>query len=680
MRCRPWLWLWAILPPALLAMPPPVRDLGIPVKAVSWTRLHPGATADGRPSLLATMSQNNGGLFVSAIDLETGHCTQFYAADPTRSTFSPATYRSLRDGMLYICSAWDGHLHRFDANHPERGIEDLGRVDDGATFGNGITETPDGLIWIGAYPGASLTSFNPATGEFRKFGRIVTDDKYLYPVAGADGTLAAYIKSNRLRVVLIDPATGQSREVSPPITDPTDPTQFLKLYRGTDDRLYLESHTGTLRLEGMDAHPVDSAPPPRPGIAATYQHNYQGPEPMPSGWIATLVDSGINGTGAPRHLRLTNQDPAIAPRDLHLDWIGGGNNLHVIGVGPDGDLYGSSYLPNRLCHAKRDGSVIEDLGTHTTAGGQAYSMAVLDGKLYLASYPGSQISVFDPTRPVRFGTDADANPRDLGRLDAVSYRPNALITTPDLSATGATHAGARLWMGSAPDYGLHGGTLVWLNPTTGESRSHRNLLPDTSPAALLYLPELKQILIGLSIEVGTGATVGREHGAFGLWDPVKDELVWTGDLGLADLADPVAFAPAGNGRVDALLGRGDQILSAGATPIRPRIVLIDPAQKKVIADAWLPEDFGPIPWHGHFALQVGPEGVVYGATGYCFFRLKPGTCEVERVWQGGPPPPPREDPVWLTHSTPDAIDVVGPIVGREWFFATGWRLRVLTLP
>lgn len=651
-------------------MTPPVRDLGIPVKAVSWTRLHPGATADGRASLLTTMSQNNGGFFVADIDLETGHCTQYFSADPKRSTFSPATYRSLRDGMLYICSAWDGHLHRFDANHPERGIEDLGRVDDGATFGNGITETPDGLIWIGAYPGASLTSFNPATGEFKKFGRIVTDDKYLYPVAGADGTLAAYIKSNRLRVLLIDPQSGKSVEVGPPITDATDPKQFLKLYRGTDDLLYLESHTGLLRLNGMAAITVESAPPPRPGIAATYQHNYQAPLEMPGGWTAEFTDSGINGTGTPRHLRLTNRDPSVAPRELLLDWVGSGNNLHVIGLGPDGDLYGSSYLPNRLFHAKRDGRVVEDLGMHTTAGGQAYSMAVLDGKLYLASYPGSQISVYDPTKPLNFGTESDANPRDLGRLDHVSYRPNALIATPD----------GKLWMGSAPDYGLHGGTLVWYDPKTGESRSHRDLISDMSPAALLYLPELKKILIGMSIEVGTGATVGREHGAFALWDPATDELGWTSDLGLKDLADPVAFAPAGHGLVYALVGRGDQILSAGAKPIRPRLVLFDPAKREVVAESWLPEDYGPIPWHGHFALQVGPAGIVYGATGYCFFRIKPGTCEVERVWQGGPPPPPRDDPVWLTHSTPDAIDVVGPIVGREWFFATGWRLRVLTLP
>ena len=57
-----------------------VRDLGVPVKAVNWVRLHPGRGPDGKASLLASMGQNNGGLFVLDIDLETGRCKQFNAA------------------------------------------------------------------------------------------------------------------------------------------------------------------------------------------------------------------------------------------------------------------------------------------------------------------------------------------------------------------------------------------------------------------------------------------------------------------------------------------------------------------------------------------------------------------------------------------------------------------------
>ncbi|MDB6126607.1 MAG: hypothetical protein JWM35_503, partial [Verrucomicrobia bacterium] len=600
---------------------PVARDLGIPVKGVSWVRLHPGQTADGRASLLASMSQNNGGLFVVDIDLATGHCQQFPVSDPSRSTFTTAAYRSLRTGILYIGSAWDAHLHRFDANHPGRGIEDLGKIDpDDAIFPTGITESADGAIWIGTCNGARLVKYDPATGAFTRFGKMDAVDNYLYPLAGDDGSLAALVKVVRPHLIVIDPATGEHREAGPAIVDTTDKAQYLKLVKGADGRIYLDSHAGKFRVDGMNLTPVDQIPPLLAGIPIAGTHRYQAPLAMPGGWTVQFTDDNDVGAGTPRHVLVTNTNPLISSRMLTLDWVGGGSNLHVFDVGPDGDLYGSSYMPNhlfranvaasasggrtslrnvaasvsewtsdaaaptnvdhRLAHAR--GSNIEDLGKHTFAMGEAYSLTTLDGKVYLASYPEARISVYDPGKPTHFGTGSSDNPRDLGRLDKIGYRPNAMIATPD----------GRLWVGSAPDYGLVGGTLAWLDPRTDERKSHREIVPELSPASLLYLPELKKILVGLSIEAGTGAKPKRLAGAFALWDPAKDELAWSGDLGLENLADVSSLAPAGDGLVYALLGRGDQILSQGAPPITPRIVLLDPAKRAVVASAWLPKEFG----------------------------------------------------------------------------------------
>jgi hypothetical protein len=658
---------------------PVARDLGIPVKGVSWARLHPGQTADGKPSLLASMSQNNGGLFVVDIDLATGRCRQLAVHDPVNSIFSSGSFRSMLTGILYVASGWDAHLHRYDANHPERGLEDLGKFDAESTAPFAVCERPDGTIWIGAYPGARLTRYDPATGRFTSFGRMDEIDNYVYPLSGDDGSFAAVVKVVRPHLITIDPRTGEHREVGPCITDPSDKSRFLKFFKGVDRRLYLDSHDGKFRVDGMNLTPVTEVPPLLPGIPATYEHASQGPVEMPGGWTAHFLDDNLNGTGTPRHVLLANVNPLVPSRTLVLDWVGGGSNIHIIDPGPDGLIYGSSYMPNQLFRAapalsadgpaKAGGSLVEDLGVFSFAMGEAYSTAVLDGKLYLASYPEARLSVYDPKKPRHFGTGPNDNPRDLGRLDGVGYRPNALVATPD----------GRLWMGSGPDYGLRGGTLAWYDPRTGEKKSHRAIVPDTSPASMLYLPELKQLLIGCSIEAGTGVTIQRLNGAFALWDPAKEELVWSGDLGLADLADVTSLAPAGNGLVYALIGRGDHILTAGPPEIRPRLALIDPAKRTVVASAWLPEDFGPLSWHGLHALRVGPGGVVYGATGYCVFRVKPGTCEVERIWQKVYKEK-RDSLVWLNAAFPDVIDVVGPILGRQFYFATGWRLRVLTLP
>ncbi len=659
----------------LASAAPVARDLGIPVKGVSWVRVNPGRTADGRASLLVSMSQNHGGLFVLDVDLATGHCRQFPVKDAVHSTFATATCRSLHTGVLYLGSAWDAHLHRFDANHPERGLEDLGPIDpSGATFPTGITEAADGSLWIGSYPGARLVRYDPATGQFTRYGRVDPTEEYLYPQAGDDGSLAALVRVIRPHLVVINPATGEHQEVGPAIDDSTDKTKFLKLMKGVDRRLYVESHAGKFRVDGMNLTPVDELPAPMPGIHWAGIHRYQAPLVMPGGWTAQLLDDNDVGAGTPRDLLLTNTDPTVPSRRLRLDWVGGGSNLHVMDIGPGGDLYGSSYMPNQLFRArlpaKADGeATLENLGKHTFAMGEAYSLATVDGKVYLASYPEARLSVYDPAKPLHFGTGPNDNPRDLGRLDGVSYRPNALVATPD----------GRVWMGSAPDYGLVGGTLAWYEPKTGQKRSHRSVVPDLSPAALLYLPELKQLLVGFSIEAGTGAKPTRTSGAFGLWDPATEQLVWAGDLGLDNLADVSSLAPAGGGLVYALLGRGDHILSQGAPPITPRLVLLDPARRAVVASAWLPKEFGPVSWHGLFALHAGPGGTVYGATANCVFRIIPGTCDVERVWQESQPKD-RDGTVWLTASDPNIIDVVGPIVGHELYFATGWRLRALTLP
>lgn len=661
------------------AEPAVVRDLGVPVRGVNWGRLHAGATADGHPSILVSFGQNNGGLFVCEVDFVTGHCRQFAAKDTAASTFPTASLRSLRTGALYIGSAWDAHLHRFDPAHPEHGLEDLGRLDpDDAIFPTGITEAADGSLFIGMCNGARLVRFDPGTGGFTRLGRMDATDNYLYPLAGDDGSLAALVKVVRPHLVVIDPATGEHREAGPAIVDTTDKTQFLKFFKGVDRRLYLDSHAGKFRVDGMNLTPVDVLPVEMPGIHSAYTHHYQAPLVMPGGWMAQFLDDNDVGAGAPRKILLTNTDPRVASRTLTLDWQGGGANLHVMDAGPGGKLFGSAYMPNHLFSASLDGRELSDLGKHTFAMGEAYSLATIDGKVYLGSYPEARLSVYDPVRPLHFGTGASDNPRDLGRLDAIGYRPNALIVVPDLFSVASAKESDRLWMGSGPDYGLVGGTLAWFDPRTGEKKSHRGIVPETSPASLLWLPELKQILVGLSIECGTGAKVKRLTGEFALWDPREDRLAWAGDLGLTNLADVCSLAPAGGGLVYALVGRGDHILSQGAPAITPRLVLLDPVKRRVVAEAWLPEDFGPLSWHGLFSLRVGPGGAVYGATAYCVFRIKPGTCAVERLWQSGTPRK-QDGTVWLTND-PNAIDVVGPIVGQQFYFGTGWRLRALTLP
>lgn len=643
-----------------------VRDLGVPIKAVNWVRLHPGRGPDGKASLLASMGQNNGGLFVIDIDLATGHCRQFNAPS-AKMQYPTGFFRSPRSGALYIGEHTTGHLLRYDPAHPERGLEDLGVIDgEHATFPTGITEAPDGAIWIGAYPDASLTRFEPATGNFTRFGSMDDTDKYLYPICGADGTLAALTKVVHPHLVVIDPKTGAQKTLGPVIS-PEDNAQHLLFYKGIDGLLYLETHAGNFRVRGDQLEPVAYLPLPLPPFfsAGHLTVPFRDTLPMPDGSIA-MWDDGDDGAGTFRKIRVTSTNPTVATRVIPLDWQGGGSNLFVLHRGLDGNLYGSSFLPEHIFRCAPDGSGMINLGRCSLMLGEAYTIGNFsDGTMCFGSYPHSNISLYDPRRPWRFGADSDGNPRDIGRLDEVGIRPIGMAIVPALTKPDGSPVHEKMWIGNLPDYGTWGGTLAWLDPKSLASASHRNLVPDCAPVALLWLPEQKEILVGMSIDGGTGTKPKAQHGAFVIWDPINDLAVYTGDFGHKDLPDVVALAPAEHGQVYALLGHSRwtaELLGDAGGPTR--IALVDPATRKILSEAAIPAEFGRMPEQIQFTLFRGPDAV-YGITERVLFRVKPGTCDMEVVWRA---------------PDNDQLDIAGPWIGKTFYFATGWRLRTLTLP
>ncbi len=651
---------------SLSAAEPVVRDLGVPVKSVNWVRLHPGRGPDSRASLLISMGQNNGGLFVLDVDLATGHCRQFNAPSG-KQQYPTASFRSPRTGALYLGAHTDGHLLRYDPARPERGLEDLGVIDgEHATFPTGLTEAADGSIWIGAYPDCSLTRFDPATGAFQRFGRMDPADQYLYPLASADGTLAALTKFVHPHLLLIDPRTGATTTLGP-VVSPEDKAQRLLFYKGLDGLLYLETHAGNFRVRGGQLEPAAFLPPPLPPFHAvgTPPVAFRDALPMPDGSIA-LWEDGDEGAGTFRQIRLTSTNPTVPTRTLTLDWQGGGTNLFVLHRGPDGLIYGSSFLPEHIFRCAPDGSSMINLGRCSLMLGEAYTIGNFsDGLMAFGSYPHANISLYDPRRPWRFGADSDGNPRDIGRLDEIGIRPIAMAIVPAFTAADGRAVRERMWVGNLPDYGLWGGTLTWLDPKTLASGSHRHLIPDGSPFSLLWLPAPQQLLVGLSIDGGTGTKPKIRQGAFVLWDTAKDQAVYTGDFGVKNLPDVLALTPAAHGQVYALLGntRGTaEWLGAAAGPTR--IALVDPATRRVLADVPLPAEFGRMPEQVQGCLFPGPDGV-YGITERVLYRLKPGTCEAEVVWRA---------------PAGDQLNVPGPWIGRTFYFATGWRLRTLTLP
>lgn len=590
-----------------------IRDIGVPVRSVNWVRLHAGSDREGSPCIYATMGQQADNLFVLQINPETGAFRQFVSEVP-QSNYPTATLMS-STGCLYVGAAYAGHLLCFD---PQKDIfEDLGAINPGAaTFPCGIVEDADGRIWIGSYGAADLTSYDPETGDFTHHGRMDEVDMYNYPQVNIDGTIACLIMMTKPHIVVFDPKTGEKQPVGP-VTTKGEGTVSLR--RGGDGYLYIESSLGNFRLEGFEATPVDTLPEPM-----------STPTGLTDGTTFSFADAEQL-----LYRNLEIRKPDGETRTFNLDYEANGSNIFYIHPGPDECIYGSSILPLHLFrYNPKDGELI-NLGKCSASTGEAYSMATLGEKIYISSYPGARISEYDPNQPYHFGSQPEDNPRDLGRIDDISYRPRSTLAGPL----------GRVWTASIPDYGRWGGPLSYYEPQTGEKKAYYRICGDASCYTLAHLQDQGLLAVGTTISGGSGTQPKVKEAVLFLWDYEKEEKAWEGALEHS-VSTFNALLMGTDGKLYGTVVGGD---------VSPELFVFDPKSREFTARLDL------LPGHPlDLGLQNGPDGKIYGFTNSCIYRFDPTSLTVNEIIR-------------------DSFSVAGPILGQEIYFATGHRLRAVKL-
>jgi len=598
-----------------MGTPSAISQIGVPVRAVNRAQLYPGRDHSGAPCLYATMSQQAANFFVLQIDPATGAARQFTVEVP-ESNYTTAVHMGC-DGRLYIGAAHSGYLFCFDPDEDE--LVDLGQINGAAAiFPCCIAEDDAGRLWIGSYGTADLTCYDPASGEFERYGRMDEVDMYNYPLVNVDGTVACFIAQTRPHVAVFDPHSGEKRVVGP-VVDRGEGS--LSLFRGDDGALYIESSSGDFRVAGMQAIPVDKLPAPQ-----------RLPTELPDGRRFRFADAAED---IHRTVEIEHPDRAVAT--FPLDYEAAGTDIFCLHAGPDGLVYGSSVLPEHLFRYDPVAGDIVDLGVCSLSKGEAYSMANLDGKIYISSYPAARISVYDPARPYRFGEDDEANPRDVGRIDELSYRPRATLAGPL----------GRIWTASLPDYGRWGGPLAWYAPQSGEKKAYYGIAGEASCYVLARVPGRDIIAVGTNIAGGSGTQPRVAQAVLFLWDCAAAEKLWEGTLD----REVTAF----NALVTGTDGRLYGTVVGGADGAE--LFAFDPERCEFGARVGLPEgralDLG---------LQAVDNGMFFGCTSSCVYRFDSQRFAVEEVVRvdGG-------------------FSVAGPVVGDDLYFANGHRLGVLNL-
>jgi hypothetical protein len=263
-------------------------------------------------------------------------------------------------------------------------------------------------------------------------------------------------------------------------------------------------------------------------------------------------------------------------------------------------------------------------------------MSNLNGRIYLASYPAANLSVYDPGQPYHYGTTEQDNPQHLGRMDDVSYRPRSALAGPQ----------GKVWTASVPDYGMWGGPLAWYDPATGEKNSCRNIAGEASCYTLAHLERQSLIAVGTTISAGSGAKAKVEQAVLILWDYEKEEKVWEGTLEHSLSA------------ISSLLTHDDGRLFGTAVGSEFKTIFVFDPETREFTDLIEIPDGHPRD-HG---LQHGPDGLIYGMTSNVVYTLDPQSLKTD-----------------IVVNAPGEFQVVGPIIGDTIYFGKNHRLRSVKL-
>jgi hypothetical protein len=321
-------------------------------------------------------------------------------------------------------------------------------------------------------------------------------------------------------------------------------------------------------------------------------------------------------------------------KKIPLKYEASGAFIFVVGLGPDGRIYGSSMLPMRLFVYDPQSQSLANLGKAAHSNGQVYSMGSYDGRLYLFSYPGARISVYDPRKPLQFGDGEEANPRDLGPLGEGQDRPRAMVAGPH----------GKIYIGSYPDYGLHGGAISVYDPKKNERKVYRHIVKDQSIASLAYLEKFDLIAGGSSVRGGGGTRAIEKDAKLILWDPKEEKKIFE-------------MVPVLEAKTILSLAVSTEGILYGVTDNEKVFVFdVDKRVTKKVMDLGFKEP-------REISLQMGPDERLYGLTKEAIFFIDP-----------------KDDRIGLLNSPPVPITSGMAISGRKIYFNSDAHLWEFEIP
>lgn len=449
------------------------------------------------------------------------------------------------DGTVYVGGvAQEGsteesaHLYRYLPE--EKRVEDLGPGLRGQKFIWALAAADDGRIYGGTWEGGHVFEYNPVTGKTTDLGRIDPSEDYVRSIAWHDGYVYAGTGARNGRVWRFDPDSGEKERIEIPVreeyADDFDRVRSAYHLAVAGDHLFaffngpqvmlvydLEERRWWDQLYKVTSGPVTGVFSEEENVfyyagrqdslwaidletrTETKVMRYRGAfrggsfvqiEGMPGKTLATVFANGAIG--------LLNPESRIS-RTLESRAEGQQTDIHALESGPGGAIYVSGYMGSSA--AAFDPATRQ---TRVFPIGQAEGMVSLGDSLFYGVYPKARIYR-------QYPLSDDIQPRLLLDIGHRQDRPFAMISGKD-----------RVFIGTIPDYGEHGGalTVLTLDAEGGiDSVVYPQVVAEQSIVGLAYHEDSERLFGSTSIHGGLGVAPKATAAKLFVWDVMAGKKV-----------------------------------------------------------------------------------------------------------------------------------------------------------
>lgn len=536
------------LPSTYVAPPAPggaMTDVGSPISSLTVVEGDFGHLPDGRFVAYAAPMGEDAQLNVSTATTGTNTLLGKY---PMWGASGSPMVQVAPDGRVYSATFYEGHLFRWDPATQE--MTDLGRAPGGATYLYGLSFAPDGTVFGGSYPNATVWSYRDGVG-FTDLGITIPDASVQYTRTtydpdrnalwiGTQPTAHLYrfdLDTRVLDEVAMGPAPRAISSVSD--LDYGDGRVFVG-WGGYFRAIDAETATEIQFTDASFGHPFTDYVLSGRGVSeakrgGVYFSTLQRVNNANSVEVVrydtatdTVTRTGANSTvrGALIGFGWTVENGQDVLYAFAGNYSGGGFSLNIDTGRWQRLQYTIPRVPSPLQHVlpNADGSqvmvnaflggetsrwdVAARTATVVTRFGQVEDWTLVGDTLHAGTYPNGNL-VSAPfaaasTSPLTTYASLKDSHGQIRPLEAVEHD-------------------GKIWYGTNPDYGLHGGAIAILDPANGALDVIRNPIADHTVSALAFLGD--RVFAGSSTVGGTGTNPVPGSGRLVRWDPATKSVL-----------------------------------------------------------------------------------------------------------------------------------------------------------